>query len=220
MVKSLVGCVFSRWTVVARGPNRGTASQWHCKCLCGTERLVLGATLRNGESRSCGCYMREVASTSFRKHGHCKKGARSKEHRMWSGMHQRCNKPVGQWAHLYHGKGITVCARWTGPDGFVNFLADMGPIPAGHTLDRIDSNGGYSPENCRWATPTIQSRNTSRNRQLTYDGRTQCLAAWAEERGIPRKTLTARLVYGWPLGQALEFQMRKGKNIKHRNPLS
>ncbi len=124
----------------------------------------------------------------------------TREYKTWQSMRGRCNDPNDPYYARYGGRGITICDRWR---IFTNFLADMGPRPAGHTIDRIDNDGDYCPENCRWATATDQQRNTRQNRRITYNGRTQCLTAWAEEYGIKPHTLTARLKRGWIVHQAL-----------------
>ena len=121
-------------------------------------------------------------------------------------MNARCRNPRKVY---YHGRGIKVCERWRGKNGFANFLADMGERPAGMTLDRKDNDGPYSPENCRWVTASQQSRNTRANRLITYDGRTQTVAAWAEEVGLKWATLGGRLDGGWPVEKALKTTPRK-----------
>jgi hypothetical protein len=135
---------------------------------------------------------------NLRRHGLTK----SPEHRSWLSMMTRCfwSGPERSDYHLYQGKGITVCDRWR---DFSNFLADMGPKPtAQHTLDRIDGNGNYEPSNCRWVTSREQTRNTSRNSKLTFNGRTMILNDWAAQIGIARESLRDRLML-WPLDEAL-----------------
>lgn len=115
-------------------------------------------------------------------------------------MLTRCTNPVFPSFKRYGGRGITVCERWL---KFQNFLADMGERPAGRTLERRDNNGPYLKENCRWATAAEQSRNTRRNRFMTYQGRTLCVTDWAKELGMPRERLKARLESGWTVERAL-----------------
>lgn len=128
-----------------------------------------------------------------RVHGHNGK-VRTKTYDAWAGMHRRCNAgPDWPYYKYYGGRGIKVCARWK---SFTNFLADMGECPPGMTLDRRENSKGYSPDNCFWATRKQQMRNTSWNRMLTFDGRTQCVSAWVEETGLSRSQLVYRAEKG------------------------
>ena len=105
-------------------------------------------------------------------------------------MHRRCSEPTNPRYPTYGARGIYVCARW---QNFKAFLADMGPCPDGHSLDRIDNNGNYDPANCRWATDEQQRNNKRSNRRITIDGRTQTLAQWIRERGLKFCTVRNRL---------------------------
>lgn len=118
--------------------------------------------------------------------------------RIWRAMLNRCNDPKHSHFQFYGGRGIKVCDRWLGENGFDNFKRDMGERPTPkHEIDRRDNSLGYFPENCHWATEHEQSRNKRSNRNLTYNGKTQCLQDWAKELGISRNTLTKRLRLGW-----------------------
>lgn len=130
-------------------------------------------------------------------------------------MKSRCNNPNEQWYHLYGGKGIKVCDRWC--DSFWNFLEDMGEKPSPqHSIDRIDSDGDYEPSNCKWSTPTEQSRNTSRNIMITYEGKTKCLTEWVEIFKKPIGVLRRRLDKGWLLKKAFTTEVPKHKRLlKH-----
>ncbi len=120
----------------------------------------------------------------------------------YSSMVHRCYSIGRQNYKYYGGRGIKICDRWK--DSFENFYEDMGERPDGKTLDRIDNDGDYTPENCRWATRKEQQRNTRKNVMLTYNGRTQCIAAWAEEYGLHPSILHGRLYKcGWSVERAL-----------------
>jgi len=120
---------------------------------------------------------------------------------LWEKMVARCNCPSNPAYHKYGGRGIKVCQRWM---QFENFFADMGHRPPGKSLDRIDNDGDYSPENCRWATAKEQSRNKRTNKLVTFNGKTMCIAEWAEHLGMKMHTLYRRLcVANWPVERAL-----------------
>jgi hypothetical protein len=121
--------------------------------------------------------------------------------RVWRQMLRRCESPGQDNWRWYGGRGIKVCPEW---HSFAAFYRDMGDPPSGKTLDRRDPDGDYTPDNCRWATPQEQCRNTRANRPLTHDGRTLCLAEWAEVTGIKEATIRSRLdVLGWDIASAL-----------------
>lgn len=194
------GTRFGRWTVIGPREGVGRKQRIACSCDCGSTRLVSVDSLRRGGSTSCGCWKGAKCSASTRKHGGC----RIPEYQSWGHLKRRCLNPTDAAYDHYGGRGITVCERWQGPDGFANFYADMGPRPSPkHSIDRIDNNGPYSPENCRWATSSEQGRNTRGNRFLTFEDRTQCLQDWSDEIGIDSSILSTRLRRGWPVEDAL-----------------
>lgn len=192
------GTRFGRWTT-RRYAGR---SRWECLCDCGTIREVVTSTLSSGESTSCGCWMAETAGSQSRTHG--KTG--SVEYWLWASMKQRCYDPACQTFKNYGGKGIEVCARWLGRNGFANFLADMGPRPSPrHTLDRFPNNkGDYEPGNCRWATWKQQQRNRTNNRILLYKGEAKPMSEWAEIHGLTTLIVFKRLERKWSVEKALE----------------
>lgn len=166
---NLTGQRFGRLTVIERAENKGKKAAWRAVCDCGKGVAVRGEVLTRGDTRSCGCLRRE-ASRARRpplneRHGHSPKyGPHSREYNSWHSAKQRCgNEHNKRWKH-YGGRGITMCERWR--ESFENFLADMGPRPAGKTLDRVNNNGNYEPGNCRWAT-TKEQRANQRKRKLT-----------------------------------------------------
>lgn len=118
----------------------------------------------------------------------------------WLQMRNRCQKPDNKDYHNYGARGITVCDKW---QEFLGFIGDMGMRPKGYTLGRIDNDGNYEPGNCRWETPRQQLRNTRVNVVVTFNGKSQCVAAWAEEVGLERKTLEYRIRIGWDASRAL-----------------
>lgn len=159
-----------RLVVLCEASERTTGGRirWHCRCDCGNECIVTGMDMAPGRSQSCGCLQKEktVAANKSRKtHGHSSgltadgKRKRSPEYNSWNSMQDRCLIEAMPNYHLYGGRGITICDRWLGSNGFINFLADMGTRPIGQTLDRIDTNGNYEPSNCKWSTGSEQAKN-------------------------------------------------------------
>jgi len=157
----------------------------------------------------------EAANSSSYKHGHSPWGvAPSPTYNTWRGMLDRCRSSTHVSYHNYGGRGIKVCDRWLGDQGFQNFLEDMGPRPSSaHSLDRIDNDGHYCPENCRWADRETQGNNQRTNRLITAFGRTQTLAQWSKEVRISHATLRTRIVKcGWESERALTTPVRARRN--------
>ena len=122
-------------------------------------------------------------------------------------MRRRCENPKNRAWDNYGGRGIRVCRRWR---KFENFFEDMGSRPSPkHSIERVKNHLGYNPKNCVWATKREQNRNTRRNYNITYKGRTMCLTDWAEQLGMSKKTLRDRIVnYGWSIEKAFTTQVR------------
>lgn len=184
------------WTVIEQGPNNASnAIRWLCRCDCGTTKLVTGQTLRNGSSKSCGCESARLAGIRIANINGRHFLSHSRTHNIWSMMKTRCLNKTNRAYPRYGGRGITVCDEWL---TFDNFLRDMGECPSTrHTLDRIDNNSGYSPDNCRWADWKTQQNNRSSNRLFSYKNETLTISQWAERTGINRRTITQRINKGW-----------------------
>jgi len=184
---NLIGQRFGRLVVISKADSEKNGhTRWNCICDCGGTTTVRSSHLLSGDTRSCGCIGREMLSKMCLKHGM----SETTTYDCWAAMKQRCVNPSSHAYRNYGGRGITVCERWM---KFENFYVDMGECPIGLTLERKDNNSVYYHENCCWDTPKTQSRNKRSNRIIKYDGKSQCLAAWAEELGIERHTLWYRL---------------------------
>lgn len=202
----MTGQRFGRWLVVGRASIPADSSnrdaRWEVVCDCGNRNIVTRTSLVRGESQSCGCLQREltaqVTPKRFRTHGMTE----TPEYNIWCLMKRRCTNPQCRAYPRYGGRGITVCDRWL--HSFENFYADMGPRPSPkHSIDRIDNDRGYSPDNCRWADSSEQGYNTRDTTMLTHDGRTLNLAEWSKETGIPVKLLRSRCDQGMPSDKVL-----------------
>lgn len=195
----LVGQRFGRLTVIAKTDQRcGRNICWLCQCDCGNEIIVIGFNLKRGTTKSCGCLREEKTTT----HGKTK----TRTYDIWSLMKNRCSNPHYSQYEDYGGRGIAVCDRWL---KFENFLEDMGEAPGGLSIEREDNDLGYYKENCIWATRKQQGRNKRNNRLIEFNGRIQCVSAWAEELVVKCITLFNRLKRGWSIQKALTTPVKK-----------
>ena len=147
-----------------------------------------------------------IVKAAARRDGYTKGGVIPSVFCAWKSMLERCLNSKKKNYLDYGGRGITVCDRWL--SSFANFVADMGNPPPNTSLDRIDNDGNYEPGNCRWAACVVQNRNKRTNKLLTFRGKTQCLAAWAEEIGKRSDSIAKRLKASWSVGRALSTPIR------------
>jgi hypothetical protein len=160
VIRDVAGQRFGQLTAIRDAGRLRKEVAWLCHCDCGGSSIVPGYKLRSGATQSCGC-----RKGSWR-HGYGKPLTRHPIYRAWLHMRDRCTNPNHRQWKDYGGRGIAVCERWS---NFTNFLADVGERPTPkHSLDRINNNGNYEPENVRWATKVQQNNNTRRNRRIAH----------------------------------------------------
>lgn len=168
--------------------GRSTGELWRCKCDCGNGIVVRKSSLISGHTKSCGCFNKDAIT----KHGLSK----TPLYKAWDSMKQRCYNPNHEWYGRYGGRGITMCDEWVNSFDCFKDWATNNNWETGLTLDRIDNDGVYSPDNCRWVHWDTQQNNRSTNRLVTYNSETHTIAEWAKKFGVMYVTLWARINRG------------------------
>lgn len=191
MFKDLTGKKFGRLLVISKGEKTKYGYKWNCVCDCGNKIKVLGANLRKNNTLSCGCYQKDRARETQFKHGDSKRNSPSRLYRCWSDMKTRTTNTRIKSAARYSKRGITLCDEWK---DFMNFKkwAIKNGYEDGLTIDRIDVNGDYCPENCRWATKQQQQRNKAN----TVKYKKIPVTELCEKYGIKYHTVMARVYLG------------------------
>lgn len=205
--RDLTGQVFGKLTAIKRCEDHFTTggnrySQYSCRCECGEMIKVRSDRLVSGHTRSCGCERKRSVREMSTSHGQSK----TRLYRIWAHMKQRCLTESDKNYADYGGRGITICAEWANSyEVFRKWAMDSGYSDA-LTIDRIDVNRGYDPQNCRWSTTIEQMNNTRKNRKIEYLGQEKTVAEWARVIGVPYNTLFSRLYrYGWPIDKASKY---------------
>lgn len=199
----LTGKRYFRLTVIReteRPKGKTNCHYWLCRCDCGNEIVLSSSAFNRGLTKSCGCYQREVSSRTLSrlKTTHGKTGTRL--YSIWAGMRRRCETPSATPYHWYGERGIQVCDEWKNSfETFEKWAIEHGydsSAPRGkYTIDRIDPDGDYSPQNCRLITQKEQSNNKRNNRRIEFNGETHTVSEWSEITGIPANTIHDRLRY-------------------------
>lgn len=200
-INELVGEKFNRLTVLGRAPNDHRGQTYlYVRCDCGVEKTVRANRVRNGYTKSCGCYLIDVATTHNM--------AYTAENDIWRGMKKRCYNKNTKSYHRYGGRGIKVCDEWL--NSFETFYKDMGKRPSDkHTIERIDNDADYCKENCKWATMYEQNINRSTNHILLHKGEMRSLKEISVMEGLAYGTFVSRLKRGWTLYDAINKPIRK-----------
>lgn len=191
LLMDITGMKFGEWTVIEPDfSQKGQGhTKWRCKCSCGTIAVISGKSIRTGASKRC--------RTCAGKRAQKKRSAFEKAlRRVLGGMKSRCRCISGRAYERYGGRGITVCDEWHSFEKFYEWAISAGYLP-GMTIERIDNNKGYSPENCKWATYAEQNKNKRSNKKITINGETKILNDWLLQYNRPRATYKTRIKLGW-----------------------
>ena len=216
MAKVNIGDRFGRLTVICetketKSIKNTCLKRYVCRCDCGKTKTVLSKNLTKSKkpTRSCGCIGVELLVKMNTTHGM----KHTKLYEVHHHMKLRCLNPNDTSYKDYGGRGITICEEWMGKNGFKNFMewAVKNGYKEGLTIDRINNEGNYSPENCRWTDVKTQARNRRTNLMLKYNGITKPCVEWAETFGIKPTTLYERIYRGWDVKTALETPVRERK---------
>jgi len=219
VMDKMIGKRFGRLVVIKLDHRNKRGDKYYlCRCDCGNEKVIYMSSLNCGNTLSCGCLNREITSKSNSTHGYTKGGLKPKTYNIWRHMNSRCGNTKAKHYASYGGRGIKVCARWQGKEGFSNFVIDMGECPAGMSIERIDNNAGYSPDNCKWATPKEQANNKRTTLWIEYKGVIKNLTQWADFLGIGFATLWVRLYQlGWSIDKAFNVPVDKSSCCRPDN---
>lgn len=196
--------------------NKDGKSMYVCDCDCGNRCVKNGKTLKSGAVKSCGCYKTTVTKLRSTKHGYCVDRKKPAEYFIWRAMKDRCSNPKNKAYHNYGGRGIKVCDRWL--NSFPNFIADMGMKPFyGASIERIDNNGNYCPENCKWIHLSKQGLNQRRNKRYLFDGKMLTISEISSICGVKSSALYQRIHRGWSDARMLAQPISKTIRIKGDN---
>lgn len=190
---------FGRLTVIREAENRKGHRYILCQCDCGNQKEINIGSLISGCSTSCGCYRKEYISRKNLKHGDTYRGKHERLHHIWTGMKNRCNNPNLAGYHNYGGRGIKVCPEWEQDYSAFKEWALSHGYADNLSIDRINNDRGYNPDNCRWVTMKVQSNNTRVNHRVTYKGETHTLSEWQDITGIKDDYIGRRLKKGMDL---------------------
>lgn len=198
-IKDLSGQKFGRLTALeVAGKNQHNQTMWKCRCDCGNVLDVTGYYLTTGTVRSCGCLKSDLIAQRHTTHGKCN----TPLYHIWSGMRDRCNNPNAEKFQYYGGRGIQVCDEWQDFAKFDEWARSNGWCD-GLTLDRIDVDGNYCPENCRWVTWKCQQNNKRNSLRYEYNGESHTLSEWADIVQLPYSLLASRRERGWDVAKML-----------------
>lgn len=208
--QDLTGHKYGRLTVLSlEYSTKKKQYHWRCKCDCGniTHASEWQLTTSNSKGKkSCGCLAHDILVRRSTTHCH----SHDPLYVTWRNMKTRCYNHNYELYHRYGGRGIKICEEWLDFDHFYKWSIENG-YAKGLSIDRIDNDKDYSPDNCRWTTPTVQARNTRRSKFVEYNGQLKTVAEWAEEYGVTYHILSSRLYRGWSMDDAINIPAKTQK---------
>lgn len=196
--------------MISREPSRHGSARWLCECDCGNTTVVYGVALGDGTIKSCGCGKEHSGP---RQYGYARR-THPKLRAIWADMKQRCENPHRPQHKRYGARGISICQEWQDPNAFISWSLENGYAPD-LCIDRIDNDGDYSPNNCRWVSNKENCRNKRNNVFLTIDGVTKCVTEWSEIKKVHRSTLSK-----WVHQRGKEYAEQKLLDIPYRIQIS
>lgn len=198
-ILDLTGERYGRLQVIKYVGIKDTHKAYLCKCDCGNKKVITSSDLRSGKVKSCGCYRTQYITNKNKTHG-------LRKHRLysiWAGMKSRCYNPNTDSYNRYGARGIKICKEWINDfKAFYDWAMENG-YSDDLSIDRIDNDGDYEPNNCRWASDKKQARNKSSNKAFTINNESKSLIELCEEFNINYKTVQDRLNRGWDINRAL-----------------
>ena len=212
-IKDLVNEIFHDLKVISFAGKRNRTRYWLCECKCGNRKEIREDHLTSGVTHSCGC--KKKSQIIQRNKENTKHGKRyTRVYKIWQAMKYRCYNPNSDEYQYYGERGICLCDEWNNNfSKFYNWVINNG-YKDNLTIDRIDVNGNYEPDNCRWTTMKIQENNKRNNNVLAFNGKEQTVTQWGEELGMNRDTIYKRLKSGWSVEDALSKPVNNRKVIK------
>lgn len=187
-LKDMSGYIFNDCKVIERAESKNKRAMWLCECFCGNHFIERGSRIRNDSRKSCGCIRKEQAIKRNTKHNK----SHTRLYHIWCGMKARCTNPNSPYFNRYGGRGIKICDEWNKSfDEFYEWSKKNG-YSKELTLDRVDNDGNYEPNNCRWASYSMQNRNKRNNVLSEYKGELRTRAEIAELTGLSYNTIRRR----------------------------
>lgn len=202
ILKNMIGTKFNGSVVETRhGVDKWGQALWECLCSCGNKFTTTGGNIRSGNTKSCGCMKKSFIKEANTTHG----DSNTRIYNIWCDMKRRCHSPANYSYEHYGARGISVCEEWGASYEVFKEWSENNGYADNLSIDRIDNDGNYTPDNCRWAGRKVQGRNKRDNRIVDYRGKRMTMAELIETVGMPESTVRYRIKKGIPLDLPRNF---------------